>query len=191
MGEAMNYADLQRIVNRMRARLIVEKTHSFRNFQFRLRVEGIGAWRRTIGRAENIEIVAFRSCVGEIEQPISAECRFGAECPDLGAAVAIERIHGGGVENASGVAVLNLKQSCLQHERLGGRCQLSGRSCERRLVGEVVCGERVVGRFVVENRVACAHHCLRFDHREAAMPRRCEAPSFRNRHERAPGDIGR
>src|SRR5580704_17402049 len=103
MGEAVNYADLQRIVNRMRSRLIVEETHSLRNFQFCLRIERIRPGRRTVGGAENIEIVALRSSVGEIQQPISAERCFGAECPDLGAAVTIERIHGSRVENPSRV----------------------------------------------------------------------------------------
>src|SRR6516162_1987136 len=119
----------------MRARLIVEKAHGFGNFQLRLSVEGIGAGRRAIGGAENIEIVAFRSRVGEIEEPVSTEGGFSAKRPDLGTAVAIERIHGGGVENSAGISVLNLQQRCRQKERVRGRGELRGRGREWRLVG--------------------------------------------------------
>src|SRR5580700_212652 len=123
----------------MCAGLIVEETYGLGNFQFRLRVERVRARGRAVGRAENIEIVALRSGVSEIEQPISAERRFCSERPDLSAAIAVERIYGGGVENPSRVSILNLQQSCLQNEWLGGRCELRRGSCERRLVGEVVC----------------------------------------------------
>ena len=59
MREAMDHAHLQRVVNRIRAGLIVIKARRIGNLQIGLRFELAGAERRAVRRAQQIESVPF------------------------------------------------------------------------------------------------------------------------------------
>src|SRR5580700_2169411 len=71
--EAVNQPELQRVVDRIRAGLIVVKAVGSGNLQRVLRVERAGSERRAIGRPQNVEISSLRAGVGQIQNPVLSE----------------------------------------------------------------------------------------------------------------------